>query len=56
MSNSTRWTLVAILIAVNVISNVVLGDAWLAIVVSSVTGVGVVAVVLDYLLRGRSEN
>ncbi|WUI03761.1 hypothetical protein OHR68_18775 [Spirillospora sp. NBC_00431] len=56
MSNSTRWTLVAVLIVVNAITNVILGDGWLAIVVSSVTGIAVVGVVLDYLLRGRGEN
>ncbi|MCP9972760.1 MULTISPECIES: hypothetical protein [Actinomadura] len=56
MTNSTRWTLFAILIAVNVISNVVLGDAWLQIVVSAVTGAAVVAVLIDYLLRGRRER
>ncbi|WP_433478928.1 hypothetical protein ACQPZP_18925 [Spirillospora sp. CA-142024] len=55
MSNSTRWTLVSILIAANVISNVVLGDTWVQIAVSVVTGVAVVAVLIDYLLRGRRE-
>ncbi|WP_157406300.1 hypothetical protein [Actinomadura chibensis] len=55
MSNSTRWTVVGILIAVNAVANVVLGDTWFAIAVSSVTGVGVVAVLIDYLARGRRE-
>ncbi|MEO3828061.1 hypothetical protein [Actinomadura sp. B10D3] len=53
MSNSTRWTLAVILIAVNAISNVVLGDTWLQIAVSALTGAAVVAVLIDFLLRGR---
>ncbi|WP_205717624.1 hypothetical protein, partial [Actinomadura soli] len=53
MSNSTRWTIVAILIAVNVLSNVALRDAWIEVVVSAATGLGVVALVIDYLVRGR---
>ncbi|WP_165978236.1 hypothetical protein [Actinomadura darangshiensis] len=56
MSNSTRWTVAGILLAVNVISNVVLGDGGLQIAVSAATGAGVVAVLIDYLLRGRREH
>lgn len=56
MSNSTRWTLVGILIAVNVISNAVLGDDWLQVVVSAVTGAAVIAVLIDHLLRRRRER
>ena len=55
MSNSTRWTLVAILIGVNAVTNVVLGDTWFAITVSAVTGVAVVGIVIDYFVRGRRE-
>jgi hypothetical protein len=53
MNNQTRWTLVAILLAVNVGVNVVLGDTWLAIAAGSATGLGVVALLIDYLVRGR---
>ncbi|WP_165968882.1 hypothetical protein [Actinomadura sp. KC06] len=56
MSNSTRWTMVGILIVVNALSNVALRDAWIEIVVSAVTGLAVVALVIDYLVRGRRED
>ncbi|MFI0373892.1 hypothetical protein ACH35V_39045 [Actinomadura sp. 1N219] len=56
MSNSTRWTTAGILIAVNVLSNVALRDTWIEIVVSTVTGLAVVGLVIDYLVRGRREG
>ncbi|GAA2296066.1 hypothetical protein AB0C84_22805 [Actinomadura sp. NPDC048955] len=55
MSTSTRWTLICVLIGVNVLSNVVLGDGWIQIAVSAVTGLAAVAVLIDLLLRGRRE-
>ena len=51
MSNSVRWTLVAVLVAVNTISSVVFEDAWVTISVNAVTGVAVIALVADFLLR-----
>ncbi|MGP4028968.1 hypothetical protein [Actinomadura sp. 3N407] len=56
MSNSTRWTLVGILIAVNVLSNAIVRDGWIGITVSAVTGVAVIAIVIDYVLRRRREQ
>ncbi|GAA4241304.1 hypothetical protein GCM10022254_69590 [Actinomadura meridiana] len=53
MSNQTRWTLVGVLIAVNVGVNTILGDGWLGIAASAATGVGVIALLIDYLVRGR---
>ncbi|WP_168220955.1 hypothetical protein [Actinomadura sp. WMMA1423] len=55
MSNSTRWTLIVILVAVNVLSNAVLGDGWIQIAVSAVTGLAAAAVVIDLLVRRRRE-
>ncbi|WP_165959166.1 hypothetical protein [Actinomadura sp. KC345] len=53
MSNSTRWTLVALLIVVNAVSSSVFDDSWVTVSVNAVTGVAVIALVIDYLLRRR---
>lgn len=53
MSNSTRWTLVVLLVVVNAISGTILDDSWIAVSVSAVTGLAVLALVIDYLVRGR---
>ncbi|WP_165495331.1 hypothetical protein [Actinomadura roseirufa] len=52
MDNTVRWILFGVLLTVNVVANNVL-TGWLEIVVSAVAGLGVIAVVIDYLLRGR---
>ncbi|KAB2357003.1 hypothetical protein [Actinomadura montaniterrae] len=51
--NSARWPLFGLLLAANVVAGLTLKGTWLEIPVSVVTGLGVVAIVLDYLLRGR---
>ncbi|NVI91153.1 hypothetical protein [Actinomadura sp. BRA 177] len=53
MNNRTRWTIVAILIAINAVSNAALGDTWLAIAVSALTGLPAIALVIDYFVRAR---
>ena len=53
MDNRLRWTLVVILVAINAVTNPVLGDSWVAIAVSVLTGLPAVALVIDYFLRGR---
>ncbi|MFF0525069.1 hypothetical protein ACFYTC_40795 [Actinomadura nitritigenes] len=54
--NTARWTLFGLFLAVNVVSNITLKGTWLEIPVSVLTGLGVLAVVLDYLLRGRRRE
>jgi hypothetical protein len=54
--NSARWTLFGLFLAVNVVSNLTLKGTWLEIPVSVLTGLGVVGVILDYLLRGRRRE
>lgn len=53
MGNTTRWTLVALLVAVNVGSSIALKGTWYEIALGVVTGVGAIALVIDYLVRGR---
>jgi hypothetical protein len=54
--NSARWTLFGLFLAANVVTNLTLKGTWLEIPVSVLTGLGVVAVILDYLLRGRRRE
>ncbi|MEU8801770.1 hypothetical protein [Spirillospora sp. NPDC048819] len=56
MSNSTRWTLVGILVALNVLSNTVMPDTWIGIALSVVFGVAAIAIVADFVLRRRREQ
>ncbi|MEV5828146.1 hypothetical protein AB0L25_21575 [Spirillospora sp. NPDC052242] len=53
MGNTVRWTLVALLVAVNVGTSITLQDTWYEIVVGVLTGVAAIALVIDYLVRGR---
>ncbi len=55
MSNGTRWTIIGILLAINVMANVALNGTWVEVGVSTVTGLGVLALVVDFFLRGRRE-
>ncbi|WP_158079289.1 hypothetical protein [Actinomadura sp. CNU-125] len=56
MGNTVRWTLVALLVAINAGTNVALEDTWYGIVVGVVTGVGAIALVIDHLVRGRRRT
>ncbi|MFD0904357.1 hypothetical protein [Actinomadura sediminis] len=53
MGNTARWTLVALLVAANVATSVTLQDTWYEIAIGVVTGVAAIALVIDYLVRGR---
>ncbi|GAA1880689.1 hypothetical protein [Actinomadura bangladeshensis] len=53
MNNRTRWTLVIVLVAINAFANSALGDTWLAIAISVVTGLPAIALVIDYFVRAR---
>lgn len=53
MGNTVRWTLVALLVAVNAGTSIALRDTWYEIVIGVVTGVAAIAIVIDYLVRGR---
>ncbi|WP_165975286.1 hypothetical protein [Actinomadura rubrisoli] len=56
MTNNARWTIFGALLAINIVSNVALRGTWYEIVISAVTGLGVIAVVIDYLVRGRGHE
>ncbi|GAA2147611.1 hypothetical protein [Actinomadura napierensis] len=56
IGNTARWTVFGLLLAVNVISNITLKGTWLEIPISVLTGIGVVAVIVDYLVRGRRRE
>ncbi|MFD0684425.1 hypothetical protein [Actinomadura fibrosa] len=56
MQNTLRWTVLAAAIAVNAVGNVVLNGTWLGILVSSLAGAVVLAVVADYVIRGRRRT
>jgi hypothetical protein len=53
MSNRTRWTIVAVLIAINAVTSSALGDTWLSIAVNVLTGLPAIALVIDYFVRAR---
>ncbi|WP_242894056.1 hypothetical protein [Actinomadura litoris] len=55
MTNNGRWTIFGVLLTVNVMSSVMLRGTWYQTVISVVTGLGVLAVVIDYLVRGRGD-
>ncbi|MFE9102419.1 MULTISPECIES: hypothetical protein [Actinomadura] len=56
MGNSLRWTIVAVLLAINVVVSVAFADTWLSITVNAVTGLGAIALVVDYFVRGRRRT
>ena len=56
MGNTTRWTLFAILLAVNVGAALVAEGTWYQIVISVVTGAGIIALAAEYLVRRRRRN
>jgi hypothetical protein len=56
MGSTARWTLLGLLLAVNAISSVTLGGTWPELVINVLTGLGVIAIVAEYLLRGRRRE
>ncbi|QXJ23346.1 hypothetical protein AGRA3207_004488 [Actinomadura graeca] len=56
MSNGTRWTAVGVLLVINILANVVLNGTWYEIAVSALTGAGILALVVHFFVRGRSEQ
>ncbi|WP_176611829.1 hypothetical protein [Actinomadura sp. WMMB 499] len=56
MGNTLRWTLVALLVAVNVGTSITVQDTWYGIVIGVVTGVAAIALVVDHLVRGRRRT
>ncbi|GAA2727696.1 hypothetical protein [Actinocorallia aurantiaca] len=55
MSNSLRWVLLGLTLAVNVIASFMFGDTWYGIVVNIISGLIVIGLVVDYLVRGRTR-
>ncbi|XVQ08021.1 hypothetical protein ACQP1W_36415 [Spirillospora sp. CA-255316] len=56
MDNTVRWTLFAALLVVNVVTGAVAEGSWYQIVISAVTGAGMLALAVDYLVRGRRRD
>ncbi|MCP2340907.1 hypothetical protein [Actinomadura rupiterrae] len=56
MSSTTRWTLFVVLLAVNVGYQLAFHGTWHQIVVSAVTGAGIIGLLVEYLVRGRRER
>ncbi|WP_157429980.1 hypothetical protein [Actinomadura oligospora] len=56
MSASTRWTLFVMLLTVNVVYQLVYPNTWHQIAVSSLTGLGLIGLLIEYLARGRRER
>ncbi|WP_158588048.1 hypothetical protein [Actinomadura logoneensis] len=56
MNLTVRWTLFALLLTVNVTYQLVFPDTWHQIVVSALTGAGILGLLVEYLLRGRRER
>lgn len=48
-----RWTLFGVLLTANVIAGAVFNGTWIQIVASSLTGAGMVGLVVEYFWRGR---
>lgn len=55
MSNSFRWTLLGLVVAVNVAVSVMFDGTWHGIVVNVVSGLIAIGLVVDYLVRGRAR-
>lgn len=51
----TRWTLFAILLAVNVVTGALYNGTWFQIVISAITGAGMLGIVIDYFVRARQR-
>ncbi|MFC5186570.1 hypothetical protein [Actinomadura harenae] len=56
MSAGARWTLFVMLLTVNVVYQFAYPNTWHQIVVSSLTGLGLVGLLIEYLARGRRER
>ncbi|MEV4259368.1 hypothetical protein AB0J52_39940 [Spirillospora sp. NPDC049652] len=56
MNSTARWTLFTLLLIVNVTYQLLFPNTWHQIVVSSLTGVGILGLLAEYLLRGRRER
>ncbi|MEV5575831.1 hypothetical protein AB0L06_37835 [Spirillospora sp. NPDC052269] len=56
MSASARWTLFVMLLTVNIAYQVMFPNTWHQMVVSALTGLGLVGLLIEYLTRGRRER
>ncbi|MFC4913619.1 hypothetical protein [Actinomadura gamaensis] len=56
MNSATRWTLFVVLLIVNVGYQILFRGTWHQIVVSAVTGAGILGLLAEYLVRGRRER
>ncbi|GAA3984169.1 hypothetical protein GCM10023085_77860 [Actinomadura viridis] len=56
MNTNVRWTLFAVLLLINVLAGTLLGGTWYQIVIGSLTGAGMLALLIEYLARGRRNG
>ncbi|MFI0356912.1 hypothetical protein [Actinomadura sp. 9N407] len=56
MDNGKRWTLFTVLLLVNVTIGVLANGTWYQIVISALTGAGMLALAVDYLVRRRRNG
>ncbi|GAA2444702.1 hypothetical protein GCM10010191_71730 [Actinomadura vinacea] len=56
MDNAKRGTLFLVLLVVNVSASVVADGTWYQIVIGALTGAGMLALAVDYLVRGRRKE
>lgn len=56
MSAGARWTLFVMLLSTNVVYQLMFPNTWHQIVVSSLTGLGLIGLLVEYLARGRRER
>jgi len=54
-SNSFRWVILGLVVAVNVVASVMFDGTWYGIVVNVISGLIAIGLVLDYLIRGRTR-
>jgi hypothetical protein len=56
MDNGKRWTLFTALLIVNVTASVLANGTWYQIVISALTGAGMLGLAVDYLVRRRRDG
>ncbi|HEY8480727.1 MAG TPA: hypothetical protein VIL71_12950 [Spirillospora sp.] len=56
MSNSVRWALVTIFLAVNVLSRVLVQNEVIGLVLNGVSGIAPLGLLAEYLIRRRREH
>ncbi|MFB4319460.1 hypothetical protein [Actinomadura sp. 21ATH] len=56
MDNGKRWSLFTLLLLVNVTFSVLANGTWYQIVIGALTGAGMLALAVEYLVRRRRDG